>query len=317
LSNTRLFFATDVHGSDRCFRKFINAGQFYKAQVLVLGGDVAGKMMVPVVQQADHSYTSKFLGKDWKATKDKELNDLQNRIKVLGYYPFLTTESETAELQANPTLAYEKFTKLMVETMKGWLDLAEQHLKPKGTKMYITGGNDDPKEVLDVLEKSSFVKYAESQVLEVDEHHEMASTGYSNMSPWHCPRDITEEELLKKIEGEASKVKKMSTCIFNMHCPPFGTHLDQAPELDKDLRPIKKGGQIHMTNVGSTAVRSAIEKYQPVLGLHGHIHESRGVDKVGQTLCINPGSEYTEGILRGAVLNLTSDGFESYALVTG
>ena len=317
MTDTRLFFATDVHGSERCFRKFVNAGQFYKAQVLVLGGDVAGKMMVPIVEQADHSFKAKFLGKEWTASKDKERSDLENRIKASGYYPFWTTESETVEMQSNPTLADQKFTELMVDTMKSWLDLAEKHLKPKGLRMFITGGNDDPKEVLEVLEKSSYILYAEGQVLGVDQHHEMISTGYSNMSPWHCPRDVTEEELGKKIEDEASKVTKMNTCIFNIHCPPFGTHLDQAPELDKDLRPIKKGGQIHMTNVGSTAVRAAIEKYQPMIGLHGHIHESRGVDKVGKTMCINPGSEYTEGILRGAILNLTSDGFESYALVTG
>jgi hypothetical protein len=137
------------------------------------------------------------------------------------------------------------------------------------------------------------------------------------MSPWHCPCDISEEELLRKIEEEAEKATKMSNCIFNLHCPPFGTHLDQAPELDAELRPIKKGGHVHMTNAGSTAVRSAIEKYQPMLGLHGHIHESRGVEKVGKTLCTNPGSEYAEGILRGVVINLKPEGFESYSLVTG
>ena len=295
----------------------MNAGQFYKAQVLVLGGDVAGKMMIPIVQQANHSYRAKFLGKDWSVSNDKELADLQNRIKTSGYYYLLTTESGMNEMQANPAIADEKFTTLMVDTMKAWLDLAEQHLKPKGIKMFITGGNDDPKEVLEVLEKSSYVQFAEGKVVAVDEHHEMVSSGYSNITPWHCPRDITEEELLTRIEKEADKVTNMSTCIFNMHCPPYGTLLDQAPELDAELRPVKKGGHIHMTNVGSKAVRSAIEKYQPMIGLHGHIHESKAVDKLGKTLCINPGSEYTEGTLRGVILNLSKDGFESYALISG
>jgi len=317
LTDSRLFFATDIHGSDRCFRKFVNAGQFYKAQVLVLGGDVAGKMMVPIVQQTNHSYRAKFLGKDWAVSNDKELTDLQTRIRTSGYYCFLATESEINEMQANPAIADEKFTNLMVDTMKGWLDLAEQNLKPKGIKMFITGGNDDPKQVLEVLEKSSYVQFAESRVVEVDEQHEMVSSGYSNMTPWHCPRDITEEELLTKIEEEATKVKNMSTCIFNMHCPPFGTLLDQAPELDEELRPVKKGGHVHMINVGSKAVRSAIEKFQPMIGLHGHIHESKAVDKLGKTLCINPGSEYTEGTLRGVIVNLNKQGFESYALISG
>jgi Icc-related predicted phosphoesterase len=151
----------------------------------------------------------------------------------------------------------------------------------------------------------------------IDEHHEMISSGYSNMTPWRCPRDVPEEELLTRIEDEAKKVKDMNNCIFNMHCPPFGTLLDQAPELDEEFRPVKQGGHVHMINVGSKAVRSAIEKYQPMIGLHGHIHESKAVDRLGKTLCINPGSEYTEGTLRGVILNLSDNGFESYALISG
>ena len=67
-----------------------------------------------------------------------------------------------------------------------------------------------------------------------------------------------------------------------------------------------------MASVGSIAVRAAIEKYQPLLGLHGHIHESRSAQKIGRTLCINPGSEYGEGVLRGILLELSSKGLEDH-----
>ncbi|MGZ4481647.1 MAG: metallophosphoesterase family protein, partial [Gaiellales bacterium] len=46
-----LFYASDIHGSDVLWRKFVNAGRFYGADVLVMGGDIAGKAVVPVVRR--------------------------------------------------------------------------------------------------------------------------------------------------------------------------------------------------------------------------------------------------------------------------
>jgi len=62
-----------------------------------------------------------------------------------------------------------------------------------------------------------------------------------------------------------------------------------------------------MEPVGSTAVRELIEEYQPPLSLHGHIHESRGKTRIGETIAINPGSVYSEGSLQGAVIDLADD----------
>src|SRR6266568_2674048 len=62
---TTIFFATDIHGSERCFIKFINAAKFYQADVLILGGDITGKAMVPIVRQANGAsirYRATFLG---------------------------------------------------------------------------------------------------------------------------------------------------------------------------------------------------------------------------------------------------------------
>ncbi|MEM2517675.1 MAG: phosphoesterase, partial [Candidatus Bathyarchaeia archaeon] len=101
--------------------------------------------------------------------------------------------------------------------------------------------------------------------------------------------------------------------IFNLHCPPINTLLDIAPKLDKDLKVSLR----ETIAAGSAAVRKAIEKYQPLLGLHGHIHESRGIEKIGRTLCINPGSEYTEGILRAIVVDLGKDNIKNNFFISG
>ncbi|MEM3571666.1 MAG: hypothetical protein QW589_07055, partial [Candidatus Bathyarchaeia archaeon] len=157
----------------------------------------------------------------------------------------------------------------------------------------------------------------EGKCVLIDEEHEMISTGYANITPWHCPRDIPEEELEKKIEEMVTKIENMSTAIFCFHVPPYGTKLDQAPKLDEKLQIVIEGGHVVMTSAGSVAVRKAIEKYQPLLGLHGHIHESRAFDKIGRTMCFNPGSEYGEGIFHGALINLDKDKVKGYMLMTG
>jgi Icc-related predicted phosphoesterase len=55
-------------------------------------------------------------------------------------------------------------------------------------------------------------------------------------------------------------------------------------------------------------VRDAIKQYEPVVGLHGHIHESRGAQRIGSTMCLNPGSDYSADLLRGAIVDFDADG---------
>ncbi|MEW6080982.1 MAG: metallophosphoesterase, partial [Bacillota bacterium] len=168
------------------------------------------------------------------------------------------------------------------------------------------------------IEDNDYVINPEGKTVELDEYHEMISTGYGNMTPWQCPRDISEEDLAEKIEGMAAGVKNMPNCVFNFHCPPHDSNLDLAPRLDRDLKPkLGPGGQPDMVPVGSVAVRRTIEEYQPLLGLHGHIHESRGTVKIGHTVCLNPGSEYAEGFLRGALVTLRGGKVVSCQLTSG
>lgn len=316
MGKTRIFFTTDLHGSERCFRKFVSAGKFYDANVLIVGGDITGKMIIPIVYQGDASFTAELFGVKRLVKQEKDLLALEDDIRNSGFYPY-RTDPEEMKLLADENTIDELFSRVMVETLERWVRLAEKHLRNTGVKCFIMPGNDDRLVVDHVIEESDFVVNPEGKVVCIDDFHEMISTGYANITPFDCPRDIPEEELAKKIEAMASQVKDMRNCIFNFHCPPYDTQLDPAPKLDQNLKPIVRGGNVVMYPAGSSSVRSAIEKYQPLLGLHGHIHESRGIFRIGRTICLNPGSEYTEGYLRGAIVNLDRDKVESYTLTSG
>jgi len=315
--NIRVYLATDVHGSEMCFRKFVNAGKFYKADVAVLGGDLTGKMIVPIVEQSDGTYRANYMDAEHIMKTPEEVCRMEETIRLSGFYPYHTRPGEIEELNANPARVDDLFTRLMVETMERWVRIAEENLKDTGIKCFVMPGNDDRFEIDSVIEESDYVANPEGKVVSIGGPYEMISTGYVNITPWNAPRDIPEEELAKKIEEMAFQVKDMGKCVFNFHCPPYDSEIDAAPKLDETLKPILLGAQMVMIPAGSRAVRSAIERHQPLLGLHGHIHESRGAIKIGKTLCLNPGSEYTEGILRGTIINLGEKGVRSHLFVTG
>ena len=317
MTKTRIFFVTDVHGSDRCFRKFVNAGKFYNASVLILGGDITGKMIVPIVKQADGNYTCEYGGTSYVLKTPEQVNEIVKNIKDSGFYPHLTEPKEVEELGAKPELVHQLFLKLMKESIGGWMTLAEERLKGTGIKCYVSPGNDDYFEIDEALNSATYVINPEEKTVDIDGEHEMITLGYANHTPWNSPREVDESVLLEKIEKMASQVKDMKKALFNLHVPPINTIIDQAPKLDENLKPVISGGNLVMISAGSTAVRSTLEKYQPLAGIHGHIHESRGMVKIGQTVCFNPGSEYNSGILKGLLCDLDKDKVKSYMLTSG
>jgi len=313
----RIFFASDVHGSEVCFRKFINAGKAYKANVLILGGDITGKMIIPILQQEPVTYTADFSSRTWTIRNKEGLENFMKMVRDSGYYPYLTSELELAELSADRNKVNKLFSELMLETVRRWVKIAEERLRGTGISCYVTPGNDDRFIIDDALSQSDYIVNPEGKVVSIVGAYEMISTGFSNITPWKTQRELSEGELEKKIENMASNVKNMETCIFNLHCPPFDTLIDRAPQLDETLKVVTKSGEKVMIPVGSVAARNAIKKYQPLLGLHGHIHESRGIEKLGRTLCLNPGSEYNEGILRGVIINLENGAVKNYLFTSG
>jgi len=314
VTTTRIFFATDVHGSDVCWRKLISAGKFYKANVVILGGDMTGKEVVPLVKQPDGTVSSNFLGIPTIISRKEDLETHVKRIMDTGYYPFDTTPTEMSELSTSPEKAEAVFKKLMIQRIREWIEIAEKNLKGSGVRFIVAPGNDDDPAIDPILDASVVIERAEGRVLEIEDH-QMLNSGYTNPTPWATPRECSEEELNKRIEAMTSQITNFRTSIFQLHAPPYASGLDEAPTLDKDLKPVK-GGTIRGP-VGSKSVLEAIKKYQPLLGLHGHIHESKGARKIGKTLCVNPGSMYSEGILQGTLIELEKDKIRSQIFTSG
>lgn len=312
---TRIFFCTDLHGSEICFRKFLHAGKAYQAGVVIMGGDCTGKMIVPMVEDGGGGLSLEWAGRQLHLTDGDEIAEQEKMIKNNGFYPVRIDGAEMEALSADPERVSRLFTQTMVETLRTWTALAKERLGDSGLKVVITPGNDDEFEVDEVLRESDFVEAAEGRVVRIDDVHEMLSLGWANPTPWETPRECSEEELTEKIRVLAEQVENMETAIFNIHVPPHGTGLDSAPELEEGKR-LKRGGAIQ-ASVGSTAVHEAIAQYQPLLSLHGHIHESRGMQKIGRTVAINPGSSYSDWTLQGVIVDIDGSTVERYLPTTG
>lgn len=320
--STRLFFATDVHGSERTFRKFINAGKFYQANVLVMGGDITGKMMIPIIREGPGKYRATLQGTLEHLDGEAALQALLERIGTLGFYSQVMEADEFKTLHADKGAVDRLFHQLARQRLEAWVDLAETRLRGTGIRCYITGGNDDYPDALTALHRagSEAVVACEGQAVAIDDTHVMVSIGNSTPTPWKTPREMPDEALAEVIEKMVAEVPDRGRSIFNFHDPPVDSTLDSCPMLDWTTDPpaqIVKAGQVVMHGAGSRSVRAAIENHQPMLGLHGHIHESAGVAKIGRTLCVNPGSEYGEGMLRGMLANLADGKVESYQMTSG
>ena len=310
-----VFFATDVHGSEICWKKFINAGKFYEADIIILGGDMTGKAIVPIIHQGGDTYKAVLLEQESMLRGEDEVGEMAKSIKSRGYYPYRTTPDEIAELNANPGRVDRIFTEQVLRTAEQWLAYADEKLEGSDIRCYVAPGNDDMFELDDLIRTSKHVQLAEGQVIELDRHHEMISSGWSNITPWHTYREEEEDKLRARYDTMIAQLKNAKTSVFNIHVPPYGSTLDDVPELTEDLRP-KHAGRA-LVPVGSHAVRDIIEEHQPLLGLFGHIHEGKGAIRLGRTLCINPGSMYEQGRLLGALVKLARGKVKSYILTTG
>lgn len=315
-ARTRLYFVTDLHGSNKCFRKFLNAATAYKADVLVLGADLAGKAIQSIIRTGGGRYRCTFIGANHDVEAGPELEALQKLIGDHGYYPHVAEPGEMEARQSNGGLD-ALFLELMRARLGEWLALADERLRPTGTAVYFMLGNDDPPELAELLDQAPWGVHAEGKVLPLDDSHELVSWGFSNITPWHSYREQTEEELRATLGRLYEQVAAPERAILNVHVPPYGSGLDEAPVLDEDFRVQSVAGQVKFAPVGSHAVREVLLERQPLLGLHGHIHESSGIRRLGRTIAINPGSDYSTGALNGALITLDGDRVTSHQLVRG
>ena len=300
----RIFFATDIHGSDRCFRKFLAAAAHYEADALILGGDIAGKGLVPI-RSSDGTLSAKVRGEAVTVPRADEAQ-LRAEINRIGFYSMVGDEVEIERLEGDPSYLRAAFEHAIVEQIEGWCRLAEERLA-SNVRCIITPGNDDPKAIDPVLRAASRIESPEGELCEIGPVL-LASSGDVTPTPWNTDREFPEDELQRRLEKILDPAPAGSKLVVNFHDPPYGSGLDFAAELDANLLPVIRGGRPSIIPVGSKAVREVVKRYQPVVGLHGHIHESKGAQKIGSTMCLNPGSDYSADVLRGVIVDLAADG---------
>ena len=314
---TRILYGSDFHGSDTVFRKFIASGLQYKADVLMVGGDVTGKAMVPVIHQGQGRYTGSWFGKEAVATNPEELVKVRKDISSIGFYPIVLEKDEAEELENQPEKMAARFEKEMCQRVREWMILAEEKLKPQNMILYFMAGNDDLASIDEVVAGFKSIRNPDMTHSEIEGGYEVVGLSNANMTPWRCARDVEEDVLEQKLNQLAGMIQKPEHCITILHVPPYGSGLDTCPDLDENLKIITSGGQVVMKSAGSSAVKAFIEKVQPMLSLHGHIHESPGHVHIGRTLSINAGSEYAEAILKAAIINLEDGKIKGHLLVSG
>lgn len=307
-----VFFATDLHGSEKCFGKFLNAADFYGVDALVLGGDLTGKVLVPIIQRDDGAFETEFLDNLVVVSTEEEVAELEKRIRFNGHYPYRCDQSEFTRMQQDKPYRDECFHNVLQREIERWVTRADERLN--GSKPCIAiPGNDDDDVVGEVLSTAHRLKNGDEKVMRLGEF-QVLSFGYSNPTPWNSPRELGEDELLKRLEAVAQKLEPGRPTLFNVHVPPYNSGLDLAPEIDEEFR-LAGGGTARVVPVGSRSVATFIHEVQPLLSLHGHVHESRGTAKLGRTVCFNPGSEYNVGTLRGVIVRLTDEKVVSHQFV--
>lgn len=314
---TRILYGSDFHGSELVFRKFLAAASQYKANTLIVGGDVTGKAMIPVVHQGNGVYVGYLFGRKEEASTPEELEKVKRTISNVGFYPIVLEKEEAEALENDRQKLDARFEEEMRKRVHEWMVLAEEKLAPQNMHLYFMPGNDDLASIDAEIEGFEHVHNPDMRRFVIEDNYEIYGNSNANMTPWACARDLEEPELearLKRLEGMIQNPYK-AICV--LHVPPYNSGLDQCPELDKELRIVTQGGQVVMKSAGSTAVRAFIERVQPLLTLHGHIHESPGHTRIGKTLCINAGSEYAEGIMKAAIINIENGKVKGHLLISG
>ncbi len=314
---TRVLYGSDFHGSDLVFRKFLAASFQYDASVLIVGGDVTGKAMVPILNHNGQKYTSSLFGNDMTASDSDGLEKMKRDISSVGFYPIVLTPDEADHLEKNHDAMSARFEHEMRERIRQWMQLAQEKLTPAGKTLYFMAGNDDLFSIDEVVAEFPDIKDPDLKRFEIEGGYDVVGLSYANMTPWQCVRDLEEDDLTAKLDEVKALIRNPDNTIAVLHVPPFNSGLDTCPELDKNLKIITQGGQVVMKSAGSPAVKTFIETVQPMLSLHGHIHESPGHVRIGKTLAINAGSEYAEGILKAAIINLADGTVKGHMLISG
>ena len=299
----RLFFATDIHGSETCWRKFLNPAPHYDADVVDprRRHDRQGA-------RADHRRRRRALARD--AAREPRGARGRGRgpgVRAGGHPPRLLPVPHDA--RRGPRARRRRAA--LARAVRGAhaqdrraLDGARRREAPRqGHPCFVCPGNDDQLEVDDVIRQAKYVRLAEGEVVDVDGGFQLASTGWANRTPWDTYREEDEPDLARRIAAvDRPAHRRARADDLQPALPPVRHRPRRRPGADRRDGPAQRGPFDDPRGLDGGA--EAIESLQPALSLHGHIHEARGSTRLGRTLCINPGSSYEQGQLLGAVVDV-------------
>ncbi len=316
----RIFFAADLHGSELAMNKLINAARFYGVKNIVVGGDLTGKVLVPIIKDGDR-YELELFG-EHRRIRERDLEDVEHEIRVNGEYYKVMDRREYEDSKDDKRAIKRIFVEEMTASLKAFMEKAEERLKPLGAHVYLMAGNDDYEEVADYVDKGRYstITDIDSRITDIG-GYQFLGYGYSNKTPWDSPRERSEEVMLKDLDRMAKRTEP-KRAVFVIHSPPYNTKIDRAPELTRDKRQKVSAGYMATKAVGSTATREIIERYGPIAGLHGHIHEAAGMDYIkaksgAEVPVFNPGSEYSAGVLNGVIIDFEDGRVSRYNFTKG
>jgi uncharacterized protein len=298
----KILFATDFHGAEVCFRKLFNLAPRAKPDVIVIGGDLCGKGLVPLVER-NGSFHGEFLGTPFDVAPGEATEEIEKRIRFNGFYPYRTTPEEIDKLRTEPEYLDAVMNAELAATVERWMTIADEKLAGSDIVCVSIPGNDDELSIDEPLNAAARVRNVDGRLLDFGEFQVMGF-GASNPTPWDSPREFAEEEIERRLRATVDALDRDRPLLANIHVPPYRSTLDDAPLVDEELRPVIKGGQPVAGPVGSHAVRTFLEDYQPLASFHGHIHESRSATRIGKTLAVNPGSDYSSGTLQAVIVSV-------------
>ncbi len=217
----RCYMCSDLHAANRAYRKLLNAvkANVYEAQVVLIAGDLTGKAIVPIIDSGNGHYAATFLDQSYAVETATELQQLENNISDIGYYPHVMTPDEVEAMREDMALMNELFRRKMIERVGEWVALAEERIGKSGVQFYMMPGNDDDRGVDEKIAQSSYVINPVGKTIQLNEFHEMISFDFANHTPWHTPREWSEDEYYEHIKASAAKLHDVSRAVFHDSCP--------------------------------------------------------------------------------------------------
>jgi Icc-related predicted phosphoesterase len=294
----KLLLASDLHGSNAAFRKLVTLAVQLNVDTLVVAGDWSGKQSLLVLKQPNGSAIYVDLDGAERPLAPDQLSGQLEIWRDSGIYPVLVDGADASSISKFDSLARD----VRALRLKQWLDYGQERTRAATTKVFAIPGNDDGPEIDDVLLNHSWVCDVDERVIRYREY-QILGLGFSTPTPWKTPRELSEEEIASRLRKMASQVDDWSRTISIIHVPPYNSGIDLAPEIVGEDGSLPRETGRGNVSIGSRAVRSFIESQQPLAVLAGHCHGSRGLARIGSTICVNAGSQYHHGSLSACLLS--------------